>query len=55
MMKDDMKMKDGMMKDEKKPMSMGKKKGSGGLINVTLEGSGRSCYPMLKKLNDKPY
>ena len=44
------------MRDESKPALPRKKKmGDGGLINVTLEGSGRACYPKLKKLNDKPY
>jgi hypothetical protein len=40
-------MKDGM-KD-------GMKKKDGGLKAVTLEGSGRACYPKLKKMNNKPY
>lgn len=41
-------------RDEKMPAKSSMKK-DGGLKAVTLEGSGRACYPKLKKMTNKPY
>lgn len=50
----------GEMKKEHEYSSKGMEKphtpkAEGGLLKVTLEGSGRSCYPKPKKLNHEDY
>ena len=65
-MKDDMEYKKHEMKEMKgemkkqhhtseKGMDKPHMKSEGGLLKVTLEGSGRSAYPHLKKLNAHCY